>query len=94
MFRCLDTQPVTIGTLATTGQWANYTRNYPAGKYFVYGRLAGYSGNVTLSLVTSGAGTTTQTLQTLGTIATSATNPGYGKLELVSVARLTATPCW
>lgn len=60
-----------------SGQWANYTRNYPAGKYFVYGRLAGYSGNVTLSLVTAGAGTTTQTLQTLGTIPTSATSQGW-----------------
>jgi hypothetical protein len=60
-----------------SGQWANYTRNYPAGKYFVFGRLAGYTGNVTLSLVTSGAGTTTQTLQTLGTIPTSATSQGW-----------------
>jgi hypothetical protein len=49
------------------GQWANYTRNYPAGKYYVYGRLAGYSQNSALSLVTSGVGTTTQTLQQLGT---------------------------
>ncbi len=60
-----------------SGQWANYTRNYPAGKYYVYGRLAGYSGNVSLALVTAGVGTTNQTLQTLGTIPTSAANQGW-----------------
>ena len=49
------------------GQWANYTRNYPAGKYYVYGRLAGYSQSSALSVVTSGGGTTTQTLNQLGT---------------------------
>jgi hypothetical protein len=59
------------------GQWANYTRNYPAGKYYVYARLAGYSGNVTLSQVTAGQGTTGQTLQTLGTCPTSASNQGW-----------------
>ena len=59
------------------GQWANYTRNYPAGKYYVYGRLAGYSGSVTLSRVTAGRGTTSQTLQTLGTCPTSAINQGW-----------------
>jgi hypothetical protein len=50
-----------------SGQWANYTRDYPAGKYYVYGRLAGYSQSSALSLVTSGQGTTTQTLSQLGT---------------------------
>ena len=50
-----------------SGDWANYTRNYPAGKYWVYGRLAGYGMNTTLSQVTSGLGTSTQTLSTLGT---------------------------
>lgn len=49
------------------GQWANYTRNYPAGKYYVYGRLAGYSQSSSLSVVTSGVGSTTQTLNQLGT---------------------------
>ena len=40
-----------------SGDWANYTRNYPPGKYYVYGRLAGYAGNVSLSQVTAGQGT-------------------------------------
>jgi hypothetical protein len=52
------------------GDWGNYTRNYPAGKYYVFARLAGYSGSVTLSQVTAGQGTTNQTLKTLGTIFT------------------------
>jgi len=59
------------------GDWANYTRSYPAGKYYVYGRLAGYSGNVTLSQVTAGQGTTSQTLKTLGTCNTSVANQGW-----------------
>jgi hypothetical protein len=59
------------------GDWANYTRNYPAGKYYVYARLAGFSGNVTLSQVTAGLGTTTQTLKTLGTCYTSVAKPGW-----------------
>jgi len=56
-----------------SGQWANYTRNYPAGKYLIYGRLAGYGMNTALSKVTGGWGTTAQTLQTLGTWVA---NPG------------------
>ena len=59
------------------GGWASYTRNYPAGKYYVYGRLAGYSGSVTLSQVTAGQGTTSQTLKTLGTCNTSAAHQGW-----------------
>jgi hypothetical protein len=51
------------------GDWGNYTRGYPAGKYFVYGRLAGGNGPLTayLDKVTSGLGTQTQTTQRLGT---------------------------
>jgi hypothetical protein len=52
------------------GAWANYTRHYPAGSYNVYGRLAssGAPGSdATLSEVTSGWGTTTQTANLLGT---------------------------
>lgn len=59
------------------GDWANYTRNYPVGKYYVYGRLAGYSGSATLSQVTAGQGTTSQTLKTLGTCNTSAAHQGW-----------------
>ncbi|MGH7953322.1 MAG: hypothetical protein ACREFE_15610, partial [Limisphaerales bacterium] len=53
------------------GAWLNYTRTIPTNNYYVYGRLAGggaFSGT-TLSLVTSGQGTTTQTTQVLGSFA-------------------------
>jgi hypothetical protein len=52
-----------------TGDWGNYTRNYPAGKYVAYGRLAGGNGPLTayLDQVTSGGGTTNQTTRRLGT---------------------------
>ena len=52
------------------GNWVNYTRTYPAGTYNVYGRLANGNGgtaNCSLALVTSGQGTTNQTLTQLGT---------------------------
>jgi hypothetical protein len=49
------------------GDWANYTRDYPAGSFYVYGRFSGL-GNYTmdLDLVTSGAGTTNQAIERLG----------------------------
>jgi hypothetical protein len=50
-----------------SGDWGNYTRKYPAGNYFVYGRLAGYSLTAYLDKVSSGGGTTNQTTQRLGT---------------------------
>ncbi len=49
------------------GDWANYTREYPAGNFYVYGRFAG-SGSYTMYLdqVVSGAGTTSQVTRRLG----------------------------
>jgi hypothetical protein len=51
------------------GDWGNFTRNYPPGRYLVYGRIAGGNGTATayLDKVTGGLGTTSQTLQRLGT---------------------------
>ena len=61
--------------------WANYTRHYPAGTYNVVGRFA--EGNAatedTLSIVTSGYGTSTQTTNLLGTFAIPA--KGWGTWE-------------
>jgi len=54
------------------GFWENYTRTFPTGSYNVYSRMAGGNGpfnNTTLSLVTAGRGTTTQTTQLLGSFA-------------------------
>jgi hypothetical protein len=53
------------------GSWANYTRHYPAGTYYVWERYA-EGGNLThstLSIVTGGYGTPTQTKSLLGTFA-------------------------
>jgi len=53
------------------GQWVNYTRTFPTNTYNVYGRLASggaYSG-LSLSLVTNGVGTPTQTTKLLGTFS-------------------------
>jgi hypothetical protein len=58
------------------GTWLNYTRTYPAGHFRVWGRLAGggpYTG-LTLSLVTSGQGTSSQATQTLGTFSDATAN--------------------
>ena len=55
----------------SAGSWANYTRHYPAGNYNVYARLAAGGGatTCTLSRVTKGWGTTTQTTNFLGTFS-------------------------
>lgn len=47
--------------------WANYTRTYPSGSFYVYGRFAG-SGDCSMYLdqVISGAGTANQTTRRLG----------------------------
>jgi hypothetical protein len=53
------------------GQWVNYTCTFPTNTYNVYGRLASggaYSG-LSLSLVTNGVGTPTQTTKLLGTFS-------------------------
>lgn len=52
------------------GAWANYTRNYPAGTYNVYARMATASAtgtDATLYQVTGGWGTESQTTNFLGT---------------------------
>jgi len=51
--------------------WANYTRHYPAGSYYVYARLASGGGatTCTLSQVTGGWGTVNQTTNLLGTFS-------------------------
>ncbi|HZV34218.1 MAG TPA: hypothetical protein VFB72_06530 [Verrucomicrobiae bacterium] len=54
------------------GWWLNYTRTYPTGQFYVYGRLAGGAGpfsGTTLSMVTGGWGTTNQSTQLLGSFS-------------------------
>jgi hypothetical protein len=52
-----------------SGSWLNYTRHYPAGTYNVLGRFTEGAAPTTesLSIVTSGYGTTTQVKNLLGT---------------------------
>ncbi|MGC9944695.1 MAG: carbohydrate-binding protein, partial [Verrucomicrobiota bacterium] len=51
------------------GSWVNYTRHYPVGTYYVWGRFAEGSTatEVTISQLTSGYGTSLQTSNSLGT---------------------------
>ena len=67
------------------GTWINYTRSFPTNQYFVYGRLASGNGayTMTLSRVTSGVGTPTQTTQLLGTFADPNPNPGWQNWDWV-----------
>jgi hypothetical protein len=61
------------------GNWANYTRTYPAGVYNVYMRCASPNGNASeasFAQVTGGWGTTNQTTTVLGTFAATRTG-GY-----------------
>jgi Carbohydrate binding module (family 6) len=54
------------------GGWLNYTRTFPTNNFTLWGRFANGSGGGfvnTLSMVTSGVGTTNQTLQALGTFS-------------------------
>jgi len=63
--------PFNIGYY-TTASWLNYTRHYPTNNYYIWGRLAGGAGpfsGTTLSQVTSGVGTGTQTSQVIGSFA-------------------------
>jgi hypothetical protein len=70
--------PINLG-FTTAGDWENYTRHYPSGNFYVYGRIAGgattgtgafepWSGEQ-LDLVTSGYGTTNQATNILGTFS-------------------------
>lgn len=59
------------------GNWGNNTRTFPVGSYYCYLRgsdgIAGVVDSASLSLVTSGQGTTNQTTTRLGTFSVPAT---------------------
>jgi len=76
--------------------WANYTRHYSAGSYYVYARLASGGGatTCTLSQVTGGWGTVNQTTNMLGTFSVPNTaweNYNYIPLENSSGNLVTVT---
>ena len=62
---------------ASTGNWGNYTRTYPAGAYYIYLRAANDGATsadaASLYLVTSGQQTTNQVTRKLGTFSVPAT---------------------
>jgi hypothetical protein len=63
--------PFNVGYYAA-GYWLNYTRDWPTNSYYVWGRLAGGAGpfsGTSLSIVTSGVGTSLQTSNVLGTFS-------------------------
>jgi hypothetical protein len=63
------------------GNWGNYTRPFPSGAYYVYMRAANDNGSssdsASLSVVTSGLGTTNQTTTKMGTFSV----PGTGNWQ-------------
>lgn len=68
----------------TAGEWVNYTRRFPAGNYRVYGRFSrgtGTNATPTLSRVTSGVGTTTQTTVDIGLF--SVDSQGWGNYRWI-----------
>lgn len=78
----------------SAGSWANYTRRYPAGNYYVYARLAsgGSATTCTLSKVTGGWGTTSQSTTLLGTFNVPLTGwETYGYIPLVNPSGSLAT---
>ena len=74
------------------GSWVNYTRHYPAGTYYVLARCAEGQAlsQPTLARVTSGVGTTTQTLGLLGTF--SVPPIGWGTWEWAVLKDSNGTP--
>lgn len=85
----------------SSGSWANYTRTYPTGNFYVYGRLSGESG-VTNSVAFDRVAPTAQSLGTFTFVGRGYNNydwiplrdPNNGQLQSVSlsgVATLRAT---
>jgi len=71
LFSDLNIGGFNLGYCPANG-WLNYTRTYPSGNFYLWGRFADGAGGGfvnTVSLVTSGVGTSNQTLQTLGTFS-------------------------
>ena len=73
------------------GEWYNYTRKIPAGLYTAYAAIShgdpvGTPNDLrgTLSVVTAGVGTTTQTLKTVGTF-NAPSSGGWGDNDIVSM---------
>lgn len=75
-----------------SGNWLNYTRNFPSGTYYVYARMAegGGTGTATLSLVTNGVGTSSQGVEQLGTFSFDGT--GWAAFTYVPLGDASGNP--
>lgn len=90
--RFVGTNDYNVGWF-TAGEWLNYTRHYPAGKYQVYARFSrgtGTNATPTLSKVTSGLGTTTQTTVDIGQF--SVDSHGWGTYNWIELKDGTGSP--
>ena len=79
-----------------TNDWLNYTRTYPAGTFNVWGRFGAGAGaftNCTLSLVTSGVGTSNQTTQVLGSFSDPAP-AGWQTYHLIELSDANNNPVY
>jgi hypothetical protein len=74
------------------GEWVNYTRNFPAGEYRIFGRLAGGAGasQVYLDRVTAGQGSSNQTTVRLGRF--SFTGVGWQTFNFVPLTDTNGVP--
>ena len=75
------------------GTWLNYTRTFPSNTYNIYGRLANGTSytNATMSLVTVGRGTSSQTTQLLGGFSDASAN-GFQSWHWVPLAGTNGQP--
>lgn len=77
-------------TWFVNGDWANYTRVYPPGSYYVYGRFSGLGDySMELDQIVSGAGTSNQTVHPLG--RWHAVGRGYNLYDWVQLMNTTQT---
>jgi hypothetical protein len=77
----------------SSGDWENYTRHYPTGKFTIYGRIAGnsaWSGSG-MALVTNGFGTANQEFTALGTFADPNAS-GWQSYHWIPLVDSTGTP--
>ncbi len=75
------------------GNWLNYTKTFPSGTYYIYGRLAegaGGTGTASLSVVTNGWGTSTQGTMQLGNF--SFTGSGWSSFVYVPLTDNNGNP--
>ena len=76
----------------TNGGWINYTRTFPTGSFYVYGRLSAGNGPFALQLaqVTNGVGTETQVSNILGSFG--GTGTSFATWQYVPLTNTSGSP--